>query len=104
MPSSEKRSTDSLLERARRGSKSALNRLMASCRPWLRRKAKAGLARRARCFGRRPEVSVDGHPARFGEFKGHKLLDSTAGWGLSSRISSSASTSLLGTEKAGPQA
>ena len=74
MPSSEKRSSDSLIERARRGNKSALNRLMASCRAWLRRKAEAGLARKQDASDVVQECQLAG-AAQFGEFKGHKLVE-----------------------------
>jgi RNA polymerase sigma-70 factor, ECF subfamily len=70
MASSEKRSTDSLIERARRGSKSALNRLMASCRTWLRRKAKAGLARKQDASDVVQDCQLAAI-AGFGEFKGN---------------------------------
>jgi RNA polymerase sigma-70 factor, ECF subfamily len=74
MPSSEKRSNDSLLERARRGSKSALNLLLALCRPRLKRKAKAGLARKQDASDVVQECQLAG-AARFGEFKGHGLVE-----------------------------
>ncbi len=84
MPSSEKRSTDSLLERARRGSKSALNRLMASCQPWLRRKAKAALPKALDPKQDASDVVQDCQltaAARFREFKGHSLPEFRAWMG-----------------------
>ena len=43
MPGSKERSDDSLLDRARQGSKSAMNRLLSLYRSWLVRRAKAKL-------------------------------------------------------------
>jgi RNA polymerase sigma factor (sigma-70 family) len=45
MEQSASRSLDGLLVRAREGSRTALDRLMASCRPWLRHRAGARLPR-----------------------------------------------------------
>jgi RNA polymerase sigma factor (sigma-70 family) len=74
MPSSERRSNDSLLERARRGSNSALNRLLASCRRQLKRKAEAELARKQDASDVVQECQLAG-AARFDEFKGHRLVE-----------------------------
>jgi RNA polymerase sigma factor (sigma-70 family) len=78
MPTSEKRATDSLLERARGGSRSALNLLMESCRPRLRRKARsalpAALDRKQDASDMVQECQLVG-AARFGEFRGHSLAE-----------------------------
>jgi RNA polymerase sigma factor (sigma-70 family) len=76
MESSESTSSDRLLTEAREGKRSALNRLMASCRPWLRSRVNARLP-----GGMAPKQ--DGSDlvqecqymaaARFDEFRGRSL-------------------------------
>ena len=70
MSSSEKRSTDSLFKRARRGSRSALNFFLAACRPWLLRYATARLDCREDASDLVQDclLAVD---ASLGEFRGH---------------------------------
>ena len=73
MESSAGRSLDRLVTQARRGSRSALEHLMESCRPWLRREAAArlprGLARKHDASDLVQEVQYRG-AARFDTFRG----------------------------------
>jgi RNA polymerase sigma factor (sigma-70 family) len=73
MPTLQEPSTDSLIERARHGSRSAINILFSSCRASLRRKARA---RQPHALGRKQDDSdlvqdcQIQAAAQFGEFKG----------------------------------
>lgn len=78
MESSASRSLDRLLVRAREGSRSALGRLMASCRPWLRRRVRARLPRE---LARKQDGSdlvqecQSLATARFAQFRGRSFGD-----------------------------
>jgi RNA polymerase sigma factor (sigma-70 family) len=78
MPTLQEPSTDSLIERARHGSRSAINILFSSCRTSLRRKARA---RQLNALGRKQDDSdlvqdcQIQAAAQFGEFKGHTLAE-----------------------------
>jgi RNA polymerase sigma factor (sigma-70 family) len=76
MESSESRSSDRLLTQAREGNRSALDRLMASCRPWLRSRVRArltaGLARKQDGSDLVQECQYIA-AARIAEFEGRSL-------------------------------
>jgi RNA polymerase sigma factor (sigma-70 family) len=76
MESSESQSSDRLLMRAKEGNRSALDRLMASCRPWLRSRVRArlpgGLARKQDGSDLVQECQYMA-VAQFAEFEGRSL-------------------------------